>query len=70
MGVLTAIQRCALEQVKKAGRKGLMIQYGRESTTQAQLVELGLIYQEHGSPGYWKFTVTPHGDRALSVANA
>lgn len=62
---VTAMQHRALEQVRDAGRNGLMVQCGWESVTQAHLVEAGLLWQEHGKSGHWKFTLSPSGERAL-----
>lgn len=58
------MHRRALEQVKAAGRKGLMVERGWESYTQMRLVELGLLWQGHGR-GCWKFTLSPSGECAL-----
>lgn len=63
----TAMQLRALEQVRAAGRKGLMVEYGWESRTQMELVEQALLWQEHGKPGHWKFMLTPQGERELLV---
>ena len=62
---MTPLERRALEQVKEAGRKGLQVERGWESTTQAGLVEQGLLWQEHGKHGRWKFTLSPSGERAM-----
>lgn len=63
---MTDMEKRALEQVQAAGRKGLMVQNGWESMTQNTLVERDLIWQEHGIPGHWKFTITPSGKDALT----
>lgn len=60
------MKRRALEQVKMVGRKGLMVLRGWESRTQMALVEDGMLWQEHGGPHHWKFTLSPSGERALS----
>jgi hypothetical protein len=62
---MTPMERRALEQVKEAGRKGLQVERGWESVTQLQLVEQGLLWQEHGERGHWKFTLSPSGAAAL-----
>lgn len=67
MAKLDAMKRRAFEQVKEAGRKGLQIERGWESVTQMTLVEEGLIFQEHGNPGCWKFTLSSSGERALNT---
>lgn len=58
---LTRAQCAALQEVRAAGRKGLIVRHGTETMTQAKLVEYGLIYQEHGPSGHWKFTLAPIG---------
>lgn len=57
----------ALEQVREVGKRGLQVKIGWESVTQARLVEQGHIYQEHGNPGHWKFTLSRSGERALAA---
>src|ERR1043165_1158188 len=63
--MLNTMKLRALEQVKEAGRKGLQVERGWESVTQCALVEEGLLWQEHGKRGHWKFTLSPSGERAL-----
>ena len=47
----------AIEQVKEAGRKGLLVEIGSESRTLMELVEDGEIYQEISDDGrHYKFT--------------
>ena len=67
---MDALQLRALEQAKEAGRKGLIVERGRESVTQMRLVENGLLWQEHGPIGHWKFTLSPSGIRALAPDSA
>lgn len=62
---MDAMKRRALEQVKAAGRKGLLVERGWESVTQMKLVEEGLVWQEHGPRGHWKFTLSPSGESAV-----
>lgn len=57
-------ERRALEQVRAAGRKGLAVDRGWESTTQARLVERGLLWQEIYQ-GRWLFTLSPQGEQAI-----
>jgi hypothetical protein len=64
---MTPMQHRALEQVKEAGRNGLLVPHGWESVTQAELVEMGLIDQEHGPGGSWRFTITSTGKRELAL---
>ena len=60
-----AMKRRALEQVKAAGRKGLLVERGWESRTQMTLVEEGLLWQEVADRAHWKFTLSPTGERAV-----
>ena len=63
---MTPVEKRALEQVRVAGRKGLQVPIGSETVTQARLVELGHLWQEHGDRGHWKFTLSPSGQKLLS----
>lgn len=62
-----AMQHRALEQVKEAGRRGLIVERGYESSTQMTLVEDGLLWQEVEDRWNWKFTLSPTGLRVLTA---
>lgn len=66
---MTPMQIRALQQVKECGHKGCQVKIGWESVTQAQLVESGHLWQEHGERGHWKFTLSPSGAVALETAD-
>lgn len=63
---MDAMKHRALEQVKAAGRKGLLVERGWESHTLMLLVEEGLIWQEIAGRSHWKFTLSSAGESALS----
>jgi hypothetical protein len=59
------MKRRALEQVRTAGRDGLLVDIGWESRTQMHLVADGLLWQSVARGGKYKFELTPLGRRAL-----
>jgi hypothetical protein len=69
MAALDALKVGLLRQIQKAGRKGVLIRHGMHTMTHEKLVEDGMIWQEHGASGYWKFTLSPTGKAALTSSH-
>ena len=65
-----AMRRRALEQVRAAGCKGLIVERGLESATQRCLVEDGLIWQKVYGRKHWQLTLSPQGELVLENRGA
>ena len=62
------MKRRALEQVREAGRNGLLVEIGWESRTQMCLVQDGLLWQSVARGRKYKFELTPEGAKLLAAA--